>query len=247
MDPILQRSLPYDVGVKRPLPSVRPLQRSDWLHIDEAYERQMGERDRLLAEQRPSVVVLSDTAWPAAQELLDLVLSDLGLRSDFCVQPAEVQRPDGVWVQIDRCDPMGTLGRLVQEDLCLLEKSSEEHLLTGAVLCFPASWTLADKFMRPLTVIHEPVELYDENMALRVQRMFDGINPIRPIWRYNLLNYSDPTLYQPRSTIETRDRDEGICLQYIRSERQCVLRMPQTNAVVFSIHTYVLKNPNWVI
>jgi hypothetical protein len=27
---------------------------------------------------------------------------------------------------------------------------------------------------------------------------------------------------------------------YLRSERQCVLRLPKTRACVFSIHTYVL-------
>jgi hypothetical protein len=27
---------------------------------------------------------------------------------------------------------------------------------------------------------------------------------------------------------------------YLRSERQCLLRLPETRAVVFTIHTYVL-------
>ena len=64
-------------------------------------------------------------------------------------------------VAIDRGDPMGTLGHLVQEDLCLMEKRGEEHVLTAAVLCFPASWRLADKIGRPLEAIHVPVPEYD--------------------------------------------------------------------------------------
>ncbi|MCY4290646.1 MAG: DUF3445 domain-containing protein, partial [Roseovarius sp.] len=37
-------------------------------------------------------------------------------------------------------------------------------------------------------------------------------------------------------------RKEGK--KYLRSERQCILRMPKTRACIFSIHTYVLGNPD---
>ena len=242
MVPILQKSLPYDVRVRRPLPAIQPLRRPEWLQIDEAYDQQIAERERLLIGQRSEVLVMSEAARPAAEELLDQVLEDLSQRADFTVTGPSVRRPDGVWVEIDRCDPFGVLGRLVQEDLCLLEKTGDEHTLTGAVLCFPASWTLAEKFMRPLVAIHEPVDSYDESIAKRVQRLFDGVKPARPLWRYNLLHYVDPTLHQPRPEVAPRLHGDGQDFGYIRSERQCVLRLPKTDAVVFSIHTYVLKD-----
>ena len=185
---------------------------------------------------------LSETARPAAEELLDQVLEDLSQRADFTVHEIWVRRPDGVRVDIDRGDPLGVLARLVQEDLCLLQKTDDEHVLTGAVLCFPASWSLAEKFMRPLVAIHAPVDSYDDNIARRVQRLFDGVKPERPLWRFNLLRYVDPTLHQPRSELARRNTDDNQDFKYFRSERQCVLRLPKTDAVVFSIHTYVLKN-----
>jgi hypothetical protein len=240
--PILQKSLPYDVRVKRPLPAIQPLWRSEWLQIDDAYDQQIAERERLLREQRSEVLEMSEGARPAAEELLDQVLEDLNQRDDFTVTGPLVRRPDGVWVEIDRADPLGVLGRLVQEDICLLEKIGNEHVLTGAVLCFPASWTLAEKFMRPLVAIHGPVDSYDDNIAKRVQRLFDGVKPEKPLWRYNLLRYVDPTLHQPRPEVAPRALADGQNYRYIRSERQCVLRLPQTGAVVFSIHTYVLKD-----
>jgi hypothetical protein len=242
MVPILQKSLPYDVRVKRPLPAIQPLRRPEWLQIDDVYDQQIAERERLLRGQRSEVLEMSEGARPAAEELLDQVLRDLSQRDDFTVTRPLVRRPDGVWVEIDRGDPLGVLGRLVQEDLCLLEKIGDEHVLTGAVLCFPASWTLAEKFMRPLVAIHEPVDSYDDNIAKRVQRLFDGVKPKRPLWRYNLLRYVDPTLHQPRPEVAPRARSDGQDFRYIRSERQCVLRLPKTDAVVFSIHTYVLKD-----
>lgn len=235
MTAILQTSIPYDPFAARPLPGIAPLALDDWLLTDEANAGQMALRDDLIATRRDAVIALDRAAEPAAQELLDTVLS---LR--FPGTKDRVTRPDGATVSIDRADPMGTLGRLVQEDLCLLQKHGDEHVLTAAALCFPASWSLSEKFLRPLIAIHVPVDSYDANIAARVQRLFDGIQPGRPLWRSNALWYDDPALHQPRRTGERRSRVDPETAPWLRSERQCLLRLPQTRAVVFSIHTYIL-------
>ncbi|PCH66682.1 MAG: hypothetical protein COC12_12645 [Rhodobacteraceae bacterium] len=235
MSEILQTSLPYDPMAPRALPGISALKTEDWLTHDEAYDAQMGERDRLLRDHRPDVLAMDQDARPAAQELLDLVL---GLA--FPGAGAQVTRPDGVQVVIDRDDPLGTLGRLIQEDLCILQKTDDVHVMTGAVLCFPASWTLAEKFMAPLIGIHASVQGYDAGIAARVQRLFDGVQAGRPLWRFNALWYEDATLYQPRSINDPETVHDAENAGYLRSERQSILRLPQTGAVVFSIHTYVL-------
>jgi len=185
----------------------------------------------------------------AAQELLAFVLSWLGAHAPgYRVGASEVERPDGVVVALDPGDPMGTLGHLVQEDLCLMEKRGDEHVLSAAVLCFPASWRLGDKIGRPLTAIHVPVPEYDEGLARRVQRLFDGVQVGRPLWRFNALRYVDPDLFQPRPRVapvhvDALEEGGGDAAPYLRSERQCVLRLPETRACVFSIHSYVIRAP----
>ena len=236
MPEILQERLLYDPFETWPLPGIAPTRMEDWLQRDDAFAAQMAERDRLLQDTRPDVLALDPEARPAAEELLDLVLSLV-----YPGASGEAHRPDGVNVPIDRDDPMGTLGRLVQEDLCILQKRGDEHVLTGAVLCFPASWSLAEKFMRPLVGIQVPVPAYDGGIARRVQRLFDGIQPGRPLWRFNALWYDDPALHQPRLENAKRARADPDTAGYFRSERQCLMRLPQTRAVVFSIHTYVLN------
>jgi len=235
MSAILQTRIPYDVTARPRLPGIKPLAVEDWLIRDEAFAGQMAYRDRLLAERRDAVLAMDADARPAADELLQMVLE-----LAYPGAGAMVERPDGISVPIDRADPMGTLGRLVQEDLCLLEKRGEEHVLTAAVLCFPASWMLSEKFQRPLTAIHVPVEEYDAGIAARVQRLFDGVQPGRPLWRFNALWYADPDLHQPRSAFDRRPERGRLAARYLRSERQTVLRLPETRAVVFSIHTYVV-------
>ncbi len=241
MDPILQTTLPafpwMDPRLSR-LPGILPLDRSDWLRVDEAYAAQMALRDRLIAAHEDKVHALTGRAMPAARELLTMVLADLPPLG-FAVGATAVTRPDGVTVPLDPDRPLITLGRLVQEDLCLMEAGEDEHVLTGAILCFPASWTLAEKIGRPLIRIHQPVESYDEGVAPRVQRLFDAIRPERPLWRMNAHPYQSADLFHPRREDDPRPKPAGPA-PYLRCERQCLLRLPETQAVVFSIHTYVV-------
>ncbi|MEC3860063.1 DUF3445 domain-containing protein [Mesobacterium sp. TK19101] len=238
---ILQSVLPYDVLTPRPLPGIAPTAMAEWLMVDDAYAAQMAHRAALLRDRRDAVFVQDPSAGTAAAELLETVLD--WLPTGFSRQGDRVTRPDGVSVVVDWNAPLWTLAHLVQEDLCILQKpdGSDEHVLTAAALCFPASWRLAEKFMRPLTTIHVPVKDYDSDLARRVQRLFDAIRPGRPLWRFNALWYDDPELYQPRSAVESRKLTDKDKAPYFRSERQCLVRLPRSGAVVFSIHTFVLR------
>jgi hypothetical protein len=241
MTPILQSSLPFAPWmspVTARLPGVQPVQGDDWLRMDDAYAGQMALRDRLIADQRATVVAALPEGQAAAVELYDTVLARLARQPGYRIGSAEAERPDGRVVTLDPSDPFATLGQLVQEDLCLLQKQGEEHVLTGAVLCFPASWSLVEKLGRPLIGIHRPVKSYDPDIARRVQRMFDALRPEQPLWRMNALVYADPALHQPRREHDPRtDRRGG---QFLRAERQTLLRLPRTGAVLFAIHTYVV-------
>lgn len=240
---ILQSRLPFapwaDPRTRR-LPGIQPVPAGHWLQVDDAFAAQMAERERLLDHHFSDVHALLPEAEVAAAELLERVLEELAHMPGYTVEPDRVCRPDGGRVALDRAAPLATLGRLVQEDFCILQPGAAgEHVMTAAVLCFPASWSLEEKLGRPLSGIHRPVAGYDPAMAARVQRLFDAIRPEQPLWRANALAYDDPALFQPRREAERRARPAGNA-PYIRSERQSLLRLPQSGAVVFSIHTFVV-------
>ncbi len=241
METILQNALPEEMRGPTGLPGMAPAAAGEWLRVDEAYAAQMRRRLALLQTRRDDVLWLDPGALEIAREVLDAALDllpSMGFRRDG----AGVICPDGRRVIPDRDDPLGTLGQLVQEDICLLRKDADEHVLVGAVLCFPASWRLAEKAGRPLTAVHAPVPEYDADLARRVQRLFDGVRVGRPLWRFNRLWYDDPELHQPRSAqMSRRISPDRAAAPFIRSERQCILRLPRTQAVVFSIHTYVVR------
>lgn len=239
--PILQDRLPHlpwiDPRTRR-LPGILPVEGRDWLRIDEAYAPQMALRDRLIAGQAPVVHALLPEARPAADELYAATLDWLRAAPGFTMTATTATRPDGITVPLDADQPLLTLGRLVQEDLCLMERRGEEYVLTGGILCFPASWSLTQKLGRPMTSIHAPVPVYDADIAKRVARLFDAIRPEQALWRMNYLTYDDFVLHQPRIEGEKRPQPKGHV--FIRCERQCLLRLPVTRAVVFTIHTYVV-------
>ncbi|QPM89955.1 heme-dependent oxidative N-demethylase family protein [Pseudooceanicola algae] len=240
MEPITQSALPYKVPER--LPGTAPLDPANWLLVDDAFAGQMALRDHLIATRPGDVLALDPEARPVAEELYDTVLEVLRAHDDYAVNAESVTRPDGVTVPLDRAVPMATLGRLVQEDFCIMEKrdGAEEHVLTGAVLCFPSQWTLAEKFMRPMRSIHIPVKEYDDGLARRVQRLLDGVQVGRPLWRANFLGNRAPELFNPASEYLPRDARYDREAPFHRSERQTILRLPQTRVVIFGIHTFVV-------
>lgn len=241
-DPILHDHLPsapWMAEATRRLPGIQPVSMSDWLIRDERYAEQMALRDHLLAAHRALVFECQKGAEAACAELCNMVVAHLP--DGFLRQGRVIIRPDGVAIDLDADHPLITAACIVQEDLCILTHDAlqGEHLLSAAVLCFPASWTLAEKIGRPLTAIHIPVEKYDEAMAMRVQRLFDMVRVDQPLWRQNALFYQNPALFQPASEAQPRKTPERRP-EFLRSERQVILRLPLTGAMVFSIHTWVL-------
>lgn len=239
--PILQDRLPlnpWEQPATRRLPGMQPVEGRDWLRVDEAYAGQMALRDRLITGQPEVVHACLPAARPAAEELFRKVMDWLSEEPSFTVGAGEVTRPDGVTVALDPAQPLLTLGRLVQQDLCLMEENGTEYDLTGAVLCFPASWTLAQKLGRPMTGIHQPVAIYDATLAARVHRLLSAIRPEQPLWRMNFFTYDSFYLHHPRVEGDWRRQPTGR--SYVRCERQTLVRLPETKAVLFAIHTIVV-------
>ena len=236
---IFQKKIPYDTTYPK-LPGTKPISPDEWIICDDAFSQQMALRDNLIETKKDKVLAISEEAQKAAVELskmtLDFCISKLGYQK----KSSKVIRPDNVSVEIDFDEPMMFLGRLVQNDFCILQKANQDHVLTAASLCFPASWSLDEKFLKPLIDIHVPVKEYDDNIAKRVQRLFDGLQINRPVWRFNAMYYEDPSLFQPRSINQPRRKPAPNKVNYFRSERQTLIKLPESGAIIFGIHTFVV-------
>jgi len=234
------RYAPYAHPRQSRKPGLVPLDPATWIETDEHFAKQMAYRDRLVAERRDIIFAETAESQPAQAELLELLCAYLSTRDDFTVGSAAVQRPDEVRVSLDDEPAVLVAGRLVQEDFCILEKGADEYVLTAAILCFPSRWSLAEKIGHPLTAIHGPVPDYSDDLAKRVNRVFEGVKPNLPLWRANWTIHDHSELHQPSGQWR---REEGGDTLYMRVERQVerqtFVRLPRTQAVVFGIRTFI--------
>jgi dimethylamine monooxygenase subunit A len=226
--------LPFADGPYRMTMGLMALKPADWIEIDSRYGHEIALRKSLLEERRPEVLdQLAGFLPERFPDLFERAGSEL------------VNRVSGDrWsVDGDVPDPLDIAGRLVQEDLCILQDVEGELRLTAGVLCFPNRWRLSDKLGRPMMAIHEPVPSYAERLGRPVDRFIGMLAPERPVWRLNWSLTDDPALFQPvghgRRDIDPDITPENAGLRiYLRVERQTLRRLPRTGAVLFTIRTH---------
>lgn len=227
-------------------PGIQPLDPAAWFHMDDDHAGQMAERDRLIAERPDWAFGTTPAGEAAAAEVLELVVDEVLVRHGCRRDGARaVIRPDGVRVALDDLPPIATAGRLVQDDLLVMDRpeGADEHVLVAGVLCFPAHWTLTEKLGRAMLRIHRPVAEYPGDLARRVQRFFDGVQPGRPLWRANWHVAAGPEIVTPVREAEKdaayRARNARAEKAWLRVERQTVTRLPRTRAALFGVRTLI--------
>jgi len=202
------------------LPGVQPVAVKGWLQRSDTFDAQIKYRRELIANKRETVFQTTPEAEAACAELRDIIHAEASqdwTRSDHPLLEAAVN---------------------IQEDLCILQKQGDTHILTAAVMCFPSSWDIREKIGRSISSIHAPVPEFSPVSHI-VERMLSAIRVEQPLGRANFLIYTDPELHQPRGEGISKLIDPKAP-RYIRVERQTFRRLPETRAVVFTIHTYVV-------
>lgn len=125
----------------------------------------------------------------------------------------------------------------IQDDICLLEQDEgqNEYIMTAASLCSPSNWKLEDKIGKSIDWIHDPVPGYKEQLAMRVNKLISGMAPVKPVMRFNWSLQPGNELCW-RSDLDSGNVDGDY---YWRVERQTLLKLPQSGAVVFTIRIFL--------
>ncbi len=203
------------------------LAHAGWLAPDEHRSTELAQRHRLLATRHDEVFAALPGTAAAGAEVLGLV------RVWFAQhRPDVVLAPDPPDIH-----PLEAAARLVQEDLCLMVSHGDEHHLDAACLCFPSYWRLAEKLGRPTAAVHGPVPGYVSELSARVDRYLQRLRPGSMSQRRNWSVHDAPDLFAPwppatARHLEADDVADGL---WLRSERQTLRRLAQTDAVLFTI------------
>ena len=245
--------LPFEAGPHRMMMGLVARRPEELIELDERYPAEMAERRALLDGRHGEVFAATAGSEVACRDVLDRVAGLLPRR-----YPGLFQRDGNVlhngptgesWdLAHPACDPLEIAGRLVQEDLCLIEAGDGPPVLRAAVLCAPSRWRLGEKIGRPLAEIHGGVPLYAGTLAAPVDRLMRHLRPGRLTERLNWSVTDDPALFQLQGKHRTGlDRsitqDNAGERLYLRVERQTLGRLPTGGFVLFTIrvHTYPLS------
>ena len=215
-----------------------------WIEDQPDFDEQLRSRLEVL-ERHPDVVVTDEKSEDAELELAELLLELLprSLPQHYSRQgDAVVVRPTGeTWVMGGHDQPaLRKIARVVPDDFCFMCADDDGvYRLRSAVVCFPTRWQLHLKLGRALTPIHEPVPGYDGELGKGVEQVFERLTVERPLWRINWSLVTSPKLYQPLRPSELDEHrltPESIGeLLWFRAERQSIVRLKRSNAVVFAI------------
>ena len=245
---------PYDGSSKLFSIGLKPLDPADWIEVDGYLLPYLAEKHRLYDEIPERVFVEEDGTRDAQQEVLDLLGAHLLERFP------ETHRLGGSGVEVvgaanrlpaSLADaPLAKASQLVQEDLILMRRGDSGWRLVAGSLCFPSSWSLLEKFGKPLQDIHAPVPGFGPGTrpAELINRMFDGLQG-QAVERYNWSIQSDNALYHPLSDLQRIDRatnrptrfpDGDIDAHaFIRVERQTLRKLPVSRDILFTIRIHL--------
>jgi hypothetical protein len=239
--------LPFEAGPYRMAMDLVAVPEAAWFEFDARYLPEMAEKRRLLATTHGDVFAALPASHAARVEALALIVNALTAHHpDWFSRDGSVVRnhlTGEVW-ETGNLDPLELAGRLVQEDLCLIQNDSEGPVFTAAVLCFPSRWRLLEKIGKPLSAVHGPVPFYADRLARPVDRFMRLVKPGHIASRLNWSLLDDPALFQPggkwlvdaRSDVDAGNVGSRV---FLRVERQTLRRLPDTGAVLFGIRVHV--------
>ena len=243
--------LPFDGKPHRWSMGLRPLALENWLWLDGRYDKEVALRRELLSQRRDEVFQACPEAQAASTEVLELVLVFLEkkhperfqrIREDKSLAPGQTTFE----MAVRALHPLELAGRLVQEDLCVMQavpddfEDAREYHLTAAALCFPTRWNLREKIGHPMSEIHDPVPGYREQINAPVNQFMRRLTPEKPMWRINWSLNEDSTLFQPggHGVLEAAPHltsENAGTEVFLRLERQTLRRLPMTSAILFTI------------
>ncbi len=226
---------PYDGSAKPFTIGLLPLDLARWIEPDADWARYVGEKQILVDTRRNEVFVAEDGTEAAQQEALDL------LDAYHAERHPNLRRDtrDGV----AGLPPLLRAGLRLQDDLVIMRRKEDGWHLVAGFVAFPSSWSLQEKFGRPIQAIHAEVPGFGEgsrNAAL-IARIFDILQPAQPVERLNWSVNTTGDLFLPLSKHRRPPQAGAFTLaeRFARVERQTLRKLPGSGDILFTIRVYV--------
>tara|TARA_R110002110_G_scaffold91264_2_gene237429 strand:+ start:48345 stop:49163 length:819 start_codon:yes stop_codon:yes gene_type:complete len=216
-----------------------PLNEGAWIETDNHLQQYHQHKLQQRIAGGDKVYQTLPESEPAQREL------SAALRHYLCSQQPENYRIDGdklvcstanFRTPVSSEEALWNCSLWVADDLVIMQADGDDYRLTAASLCSPSHWRLTDKFAHKLSEIHDPIPGFHDELTPRIKRFMGHLRAQHPVIRFNWSLQASEALQQDPE--EEPDVTEATALFY-RTERQSLLRLPQTGAIVFTIRVYI--------
>ncbi len=128
-------------------------------------------------------------------------------------------------------------GEIWEPDFLLLRADAAERFqLVGGCVCFPSSWSLAEKIGKPLEFIHGPVPGLNAQLGRSIDSFLAKLTPGTAWLRHNWgLSRSQELNQHPSRPLPRLDDSVTLTEVSLRVEQQVLVALPASGGVLFGI------------
>jgi hypothetical protein len=138
---------------------------------------------------------------------------------------------------LDRCH---RLGMLWEPDFLLLQPQGDDFRLVAACVCFPSSWSLAEKMGQSVHWIHGAVPQLNPELGEKIRAFLAALRPGMDWERVNWGLASTPELNQhPSRGLPRLGSNATLASTWFRVERQALRRLPESGGILFGLRIQV--------
>ncbi|KAF5098502.1 hypothetical protein D0Z00_002024 [Geotrichum galactomycetum] len=257
---------PFKKGPYNLTMGIKNITDEDWLLIENTYLKSTNERQEIVEDDYKSkkTLISHPDGAEGVYEFYDIAIDYMMQRYPmyFYEKPNE---PGYVYNAIrnesifktssqyngNRMLLIKTLSRHLEEDFLIMKKSdkNDEYYLRGGAFVFPSGLDPSAKANLSLKDIHGPVPYYKEKIEKSMDKFFQRLKIGKFVMRINWtcqahtqryavgMNHAYNNVEKPEVLkAENLDFENGV---FLRNERQCLMRLPKSKAIVFTIRTYL--------
>lgn len=233
---------------------LRPMPPETWLETGPDHVQFMAAKRQRLSGLPPQFYRAMPESRAGQAELRDAVVAHLlAQHTEHFIRSGDMleDRIDGSRHDLADIVPLALLGRIIEEDFILFQTIGGQDLITAACNAYTSSGRIVSSVGSGMHFAHDPVPGLNEQLGPRIDRVLANVHVGTPVVRFNLFltpisarlfpeGSHEANVATARQTAASLADDHRRCGDrlWIRSERQTFMRLPQTMALAFGIHTY---------
>lgn len=236
---------------------LRPIKPESWILIGAQHAQLMRQKRERLDQFRPFYYRTLPDSLPAQRELRERVTAHLVADhpTHFARNGSLIRSLICDWsldLEDDSTEPLLQLSYLIEEDFMLLDDVGGSPRISAASNAYSSSGRLVTSVGKDMQWAHEPVPGLTRRLGGKINRVIGTVHVTTPCERFNWQLTPMKTVFFPHddphaanaaamhNVVEELRRDPTRAgeLLWIRVERQTLTRLPESNAVAFSLHTF---------